>query len=113
MPIEAARLAADPAEQYERFEGMLVRIDDLDGVVQGPTKRFNNGDAEIAFVPRAVVPYLPGGRVFQHEPQNMAALMYVGSVLGAELPDLNWGDGLAFGPTDGATDGSTDGTMTP
>ena len=92
VSIGAARLAADPAEQYEQVEGMLVRVDDLFGVVQGPTKRFNNGDAEIAFVPQAVLPYLPGGRVFQHDPQNMAALMYVGSGLGADLPDLNWGD---------------------
>ncbi len=104
VPIGSARSAADPANRFERFEGMLVVVDDLTGVVQGPTKRFRNGDAEIAFVPQSVVPYLPAGRVFQHEAHDMAALMFVSNALGGQLPELNWGDTIQLGAEPGSAD---------
>ncbi len=102
--LGAARLAVDPAKRFERFEGMLVVVDDLTGVVQGPTKRFRNGDAEIAFVPQSVVPHLPAGRVFQHVPSDMAALMFLSNALGVQLPELNWGDKLRLGSEPGSAD---------
>ena len=104
VPIGAARLAVEPAEIFERFEGMLVLVDDLTGLIQGPTKRFGNGDAEIAFVPQSLASYLPAGRVFQRDPQNMSALMYVSSALGGQLPELNWGDTIHIGSQPGPGD---------
>jgi hypothetical protein len=104
VDIPLARLATDPETLFERYEGMLVRMDDLQGVVEGPTKRFRDGSAEIAFVPRAVEPHLPGGRVFQRDDEDMDALMYVSSGLGGDLPGLNWGDSISVGGEPGPDD---------
>ncbi len=81
-------------DKYERFEGMLVTTLPLTGTVQGPTKRFENGDVEIALLPAQLTPYLDDGRVNQTEEQAAAGLVYLSGALGAELPDANWGDGL-------------------
>ncbi|MEZ4612640.1 MAG: hypothetical protein R2838_20755 [Caldilineaceae bacterium] len=99
-----ARLAENPVDLFEQYEGMLVRADDLVGVVQGPTKRFSNGEMEIAFIPEQWAPYVAGERVFQWQPDAMPALMYVSNGFGATLPDLNWGDRIALGPAPGADD---------
>lgn len=104
VEIPFARLATDPETLFERYEGMLVRVDDLQGVVEGPTKRFRDGSAEIAFVPQGVEPYLPGGRVFQRADEEMDALMYVSSGLGGDLPGLNWGDSISVGGEPGPDD---------
>jgi len=53
LPAPMAPLPApnvDPASLLEQFEGMLVAFEELRGVVQGPTKRFRNGNVEIALI---------------------------------------------------------------
>ena len=104
VDLAPARLAANPVDLFEQYEGMLVRVDDLVGVVQGPTKRFSNGEMEIAFIPEQWAPYVAGDRVFQWQPDAMPALMYVSNGFGATLPDLDWGDRIAIGPAPGADD---------
>lgn len=96
--MPAAQLNSDPALLFERYEGMLVEIDGLEGIVQGPTKRFSNGEAEIAIVDQDLLPYLPGQRVYQAQPADTSALIYLSNNLGAELPDAAWGDRLLVDP---------------
>lgn len=88
---------AEPAELYERYEGMLVEFPGLTGVVQGPTKRLNDGRLELAIIPEALQPYLPGGRVFQEQSEASNALIHLSSALGAQLPDAQWGDRIHIG----------------
>ena len=82
----------DPEALLERFEGMLVAFEELQGVVQGPTKRFSNGNVEIALIAEQALPFVQGGRVFQSNPDDAAGLIFLGSGLGAELPAAAWGD---------------------
>jgi endonuclease/exonuclease/phosphatase family metal-dependent hydrolase len=96
-PIELPYFGSNPAELYERYEGMLVTVTGVDGVVQGPTKRLRSGVAELALTTTALTPYLPGGRVFQHDGAATAALIHLSSALGASLPDAGWGDLIAVG----------------
>lgn len=103
--IPAAQLHLNPATIFEQYEGMLVEVVDLAGVVQGPTKRFASGEAEISFLAESLLPYIENGRIYQDQPENTAALMYLSSALGGDLPDLGFGDRLdtAVGlGTDGA-----------
>jgi hypothetical protein len=104
VDIPTARLLQSPAELFEATEGMVVRVDDLVGVVQGPTKRFSNGEAEIAFLPEQWAPFVDGGRVFQWQAHAMPALMFVTNGFGAELPELDWGDRVSIGGAPGAED---------
>ncbi len=82
----------DPESLLERFEGMLVAFEELQGVVQGPTKRFSNGNVEIALIAERALPFVRGGRVFQSNPDDAAGLIFLGNGLGAELPAAAWGD---------------------
>lgn len=104
LPVPLTRLGSNPVDRFEPYEGMLVSVDDLTGIVQGPTKRFADGEAEIAFIPAQWAPHVEGGRVFQWQADAVPALMFVSSSLGATLPELNWGDRLALGPAPGADD---------
>jgi hypothetical protein len=88
---------AAPVELYERYEGMLVEFPSLEGVVQGPTKRLKDGRLELAIIPAALRPYLPGGRVFQQHREASSALIHLSSALGAPLPDAGWGDHISIG----------------
>ncbi|RME63237.1 MAG: hypothetical protein D6790_05025, partial [Caldilineae bacterium] len=92
VPIPLGQLNTDPVAVFERYEGMLVTTPDFQGVVQGPTKRFSSGDVEIGVVNANVVPYLPAGRVYQAEPGDGSALIFLSNVLGAVLPEAAWGD---------------------
>ncbi len=98
VPVELTlpALAADQQELYEAFEGMLVALPPVDTVVQGPTKRFADGSAEIGLIAAELAPYLPGGRVFQGNEEHVAALFFVTGQLGAVLPGVAWGDRLAI-----------------
>jgi len=100
--IPAARLGVAPSDLFERYEGMLVLVEDLVGSVQGPTKRFEGGDMEIAIIAPAILPYLAGGRVFQTDADAMAALTYLSGAMGASLPDVAWGDRVLVGTQNGA-----------
>ena len=82
----------DPESLLEQFEGMLVAFERLQGVVQGPTKRFSNGNVEIALIAEEALPFVQGGRVFQSNPDDAAGLIFLGNGLGAELPAAAWGD---------------------
>ncbi len=102
--VPPAAPGSDPVARFEPLEGMRVRVDDLVGTVQGPTKRFGNGDVEIAFLPDPWPDTLPGARVFQAEPDAMQGLMFVSGSFGATLPELNWGDRIGLGAAPGNAD---------
>lgn len=82
----------EPASLLEPFEGMLVSFDELQGVVQGPTRQFSNGNVEIALIAEQALPFVQGGRVFQSNAADAAGLIFLGNGLGAELPQAGWGD---------------------
>lgn len=90
-------LYSDPAALLEPMEGMLVEITDLSGVVHGPTKRYDGGDAEFVMLPGEATAVVSAGRIFHDEPGELSGLVYVSGALGASLPDLNWGDRVAVG----------------
>ncbi|MBI3959591.1 MAG: hypothetical protein HY328_12350, partial [Chloroflexi bacterium] len=85
-PAPLAQRNRDPVEIFEPLEGMLVSVESLTGVVQGPTKRFRSGDVEIALVVERLAPYLPGGRVYQDRAGDAQGLIFLSGALGAELP---------------------------
>ncbi len=98
VPVPAAALATDPATLFEQFEGMVVQVAGFQGVVQGPTKRFSSGEAEIAFIAQDLLAYVDGGRVFQSQADDMTALMYLSNNVGADLPEVGWGDTIFSQP---------------
>jgi predicted extracellular nuclease len=100
-PAPLAQRNQSPADIYEPLEGMLVSVEGLTGIVQGPTKRFDSGDVEIALVVDGVSPYLPGGRVYQERSGDMEGLIFLSGALGAELPDATWGDRVTVGSDNG------------
>lgn len=106
-PMPAAlptfRYAVQPKEVYEAFEGMWVRATALTGTVHGPTKRYANGEAEIALIPASLQPYISDGRIFFDEPVEQALLVYISSALGVPLPDLNHGDRIRIAGIHDAT----------
>lgn len=81
-----------PELRLERFEGMLVAFSELQGVVQGPTKHFSNGNVEIALIADRSLPYVHGGRVLRSNPADAAGLIFLGNGVGAQLPQVGWGD---------------------
>jgi hypothetical protein len=95
--LPAPQLDAAPAQWYEPFEGMLVTLGGFSGVVQGPTKRFRSGEAEIAILEHTLVPFVSFGRIFHDETGELGALLYVSGALGAQLPDANRGDTVILG----------------
>ncbi|MCS6826914.1 MAG: endonuclease/exonuclease/phosphatase family protein [Caldilinea sp.] len=101
-PLPTLPYAARPEEIYEPLEGMQVRSAALTGVVHGPTKRYADGEAEIAFIPASFQPYISDGRIFFDEPVEQALLVYVSSALGAPLPDLHHGDRIRITGLEGA-----------
>ena len=84
----------EPESRLERFEGMLVTFEALQGVVQGPTKHFSNGSVELALIADQSLPFVHGGRVFQSNPADATGLIFLGNGLGANLPQVGWGDRL-------------------
>jgi hypothetical protein len=103
-PVTAARLPLPglgqaPAPYYEPFEGMLVKLPALAGVVQGPTRRYAGGEHELALLPAHVHPYVLG-RVFHDDAVALDALIYLSDRLGAVLPAAAFGARVA-GPPEG------------
>ncbi len=92
VDLPPVRLGADPQAQFERYEGMLVRLDGLDGYVHGPAKGYASGEVEIALLDAKLQPAVRGGRIFHIDAPQQAALRYLSNLLGAELPAVNWGD---------------------
>lgn len=97
VTVTLPSLYTDPAPLLEPLEGMLVEITDLTGVVHGPTKRYDGGDAEFVMLPGEATRVVSAGRIFHDEPGELSGLVYVSGALGASLPDLNWGDRVAVG----------------
>lgn len=97
VTITWARLGETPATHYEAYEGMVVELADLAGIVQGPTKHFATGERELALLPVALRPYLAGPRVFQVDSTALNALIYLTNELGATLPEAAWGATLQLG----------------
>lgn len=97
VAIPATRLNTPPADLFERYEGMLVQVENLHGFVQAPTERFSNGNVEIALLPARLAPYVTGARVFQANAADTTALTFLSGALGAMLPDVTWGDRVAVG----------------
>ncbi len=92
VDLPLVRLGVDPQAQFERYEGMLVRLGGLDGYVHGPAKGYASGEVEIALLDAKLQPAVRGGRVFHTDTPEQAALHYLSNLLGAELPAVNWGD---------------------
>ena len=86
-----------PTVIFEPLEGMLVALENFTGTVQGPTKRFDSGDVEIALTVEGLSAYLPDGRVWQEQAGDMQGLIFLSGALGAELPDAAWGDQVTVG----------------
>ncbi len=97
VAIPVATLRQDSAAQFERYEGMVVELAGVEGIVQGPTKHFADGEMEFAMLAKEYLPYLAGGRLFQTDRHAMNALLYLSNTLGAELPEVRWGDTLILG----------------
>ena len=57
-PLPRARLGIDPTARFEAYEGMLVTVNPMTGTVQGPTKHFTTGEAEVVILDTELVPYL-------------------------------------------------------
>lgn len=100
-PAPLAQRNQSPAELFEPLEGMLVSLEGLTGLVQGPTKRFDTGDVEIALTAEGLPAYLPGGRVYQSRAGDMDGLIFLSAALGADFPDAAWGDRVTVGAADG------------
>ena len=100
-PVPLPQLALDPALAYERVEGMVVALPPFTGVVQGPTKRFDGNEAEISFIDEKLFPYIEGQRIFQWQTENTTALMFWCSSLGAQFPNIRWGDRIRVEPARG------------
>ncbi|MEZ4711695.1 MAG: endonuclease/exonuclease/phosphatase family protein [Caldilineaceae bacterium] len=100
-PIALAQLALDPALIYERVEGMVVALPAFTGIVQGPTKRFEGDEAEISLIDERLFPYIDGQRIFHWQAENVTALMFMSSSLGAQFPNVRWGDRVRVEPVRG------------
>lgn len=101
VPVPLPAFGSAPETLYEPYEGMLVTLTGLTGLVQGPTKHFKDGGSEIALLPEAIAPYLAGGRVFQAQSDATMALVHLSNGLGAALPDVGWGSRLVVGQQQG------------
>ncbi|MCP4168251.1 MAG: hypothetical protein GY759_20490, partial [Chloroflexi bacterium] len=88
---------ADPVAQYEHLESMRAQMS-FEGWVVGATKRFIsryvNGNPEIAFVDfgSSIADY---SRVFEDDYPGYQGISYLSGGLGYDLPDLDFGDGIA------------------
>ena len=81
----------DPESLLEPFEGMLVAFEDLQGVVQGPTKRSATAMSRSRSSPIRPCPsYKAGGSSNPTPPMPRADLP--GQRAGADLPPVAWGD---------------------
>lgn len=99
--VPLAQLALDPAQLYERVEGMVVALPSFTAIVQGPTKRFEGEEAEVSLLDERLFPYVEGKRIFQHQAENTTALLFLSSSLGIDLPSLRWGDRIRVEPAQG------------
>jgi hypothetical protein len=93
MPVAlpSVRPGDDPVHTWEPLEGMVVQLDAMNGFVQEPTKHFADGEEELAFLPAAWQRYFGPVHLF-HDQAALSGLLYVSNLLGATLPQVQWGD---------------------
>ncbi|GIV75695.1 MAG: hypothetical protein KatS3mg050_0089 [Litorilinea sp.] len=96
VPLPELLPGMDHPSWLEPYEGMLVAVPGQPGVVHGPTKRFRNGDVEIAWSPAWMVAFGAPRRAFQGEIHP--PLLYWSGILGTPLPDAAWGDRIIPAP---------------
>ncbi len=82
--------------RYETVEFMRVQMD-LDGFVQGPTKRFASrfayGDPEIGLLKWGLEGSLPNPpRLFEDDYAGAGPLNFLSGACNKDLPDVDWGD---------------------
>lgn len=82
---------------FEPVEGMLVVIDALHGIVQGPTKRYRGGGEEIGLLGPGITAALPGQRLFHHQEAGRESLFFLSNEAGMSMPDAAWGDTIHLG----------------
>lgn len=97
LPIAPPRWGVPPVELLERYEGMVVQVQNLTGVVHGPTKRFADGSSEIALLPTPLTTYLDGERLFHTAKEAIFALVHLSSAQGDPFPAAAWGDQVTVG----------------
>jgi hypothetical protein len=67
---------------------MVVRLDALTGVIHGPTKHFEGGEQELAFLPAQWQRYLGQVHLF-HDQAAISGLLYLSNRLGMTCPKPN------------------------
>lgn len=102
LPIP--RLGISPTLALEPWEGMLVRLPQAAGVVHGPTRHFDAGEKEIALLPAHLANALRPGHLMhdqwlQDQPAALSLLLYLNNRLGADLPEVAFGQ-TASHPSD-------------
>lgn len=95
-PLPPLRPGDDAVAVLEAFEGMVVHLEPMIGFVQGPTKLFSSGEKEIAFVSMQWQRYFGPVHLGQGTPET-SALLFLSSDLGADFPEVGWGDRLQIG----------------
>ncbi len=93
VALPVVRPGDDPTILLEALEGMVVQLGVTTGVVHGPTKRFESGELELAFLPTQWQRYFGHVHLF-HDQVAVSALLFLSNRLGATLPDTQWGDQL-------------------
>lgn len=91
VALPTLRPGDDPVVTFEAFEGMVVQLDELPALVHGPTKRFEGGEQEVAFLPLQWQRYFGMAHLF-HDQAATSGLLYLSNRLGATLPAMQWGD---------------------
>ncbi len=89
-------MGAHNVDQYEPAEFMRVSMD-IDGYVQGPTKRFvsrfAHGDPEIGFIKWGNQNSIPNSpRLFEEDYTGYGGLNYLSGACNKDLPDVDFGD---------------------
>lgn len=99
-PVElpAARLGVSPTLALEPWEGMLVRLPHLAGVVHGPTRHYAEGEKELALLPARWERVLRPGHLWHDQSEAAALLTYVNNRLGADLPEASFGQTVTGPP---------------
>lgn len=98
VDLPAARWGVSPTLALEPWEGMLVRLPQLQGQVHGPTRHFDAGEKEIALLPAHFTRLVRPGHLMHDQPEAATLLTFVNNRLGADLPEAAFGQELAAPP---------------
>lgn len=98
VDLPPARMGVSPTLALEPWEGMLVRLPALAGVVHGPTRHYAEGEKELALLPAHLSRALRPGHLMHDQPQAATLLVYLNNRLGADLPEVSFGQELTGPP---------------